>query len=233
MGKCLTASRRSERSRTERGLTLCRNVLDGTVAVTKREHLQTPTPASVPAVITAKCVGYVNALKSEVWDPGRHNGRPYFPAAAWALLWASCHRFPEFAPQRAIRLDAEMKWQNESNGDHADGDEGVRTSVCRHMWKRFCLSVNICVFVLRMYCTCVRAERENTRVCVPAFPINRSDFTTNLIRSHLSRWKEPWLSTRLIYRSGVRSRMAGGGEILYVQPLLPKTKKNHKNTKRS
>ncbi len=61
-------------------LTLHQNSLDGTDAVTKCEHLKTPTPCVVPILTTAKCVGDADSMKSEARLPGQHNGCPYFPA---------------------------------------------------------------------------------------------------------------------------------------------------------
>lgn len=63
-----------------RRLTLHQKSLDGTDAVTKCEHLKTPTPCVVPILATAKCVGDADSMKSEARHPGQHNGCPYVPA---------------------------------------------------------------------------------------------------------------------------------------------------------
>lgn len=80
MGKRLLPCFRSKRSHTNRRLTPHHNSLDRTGAVTKCEHLKTPTPCVVMIVMTVMCIGYVNCIKSEATHCRQYNGWPYFPA---------------------------------------------------------------------------------------------------------------------------------------------------------
>lgn len=63
--------------------------MDRTDAVTKCEHLKTPTPSVVMIVMAAECIGNVNSIKSEATLCRQYNGRPYFPARCGQRFWAN------------------------------------------------------------------------------------------------------------------------------------------------
>lgn len=69
-----------------RRLTLHQTLLDRTDAVTKCEHLKTPTPCVTPIVMTAKCIGYVDSMKSEARHPEQNNSCPHLPAYQWQFI---------------------------------------------------------------------------------------------------------------------------------------------------
>lgn len=99
----------------ERKLILYQNSLNGTDAVTKCEHPKTPTPCAVPIVMTTKCVGYVDAMKSEATHPGLYNGCPYFPARQGQRFGQAAIDFQSLPTEENLsQSPTVMRWDGET-----------------------------------------------------------------------------------------------------------------------